>query len=59
MKEGGHPKPTSSIEKLNNFIIDGRLMDLDYAGRKFTWSNWQFDGGLVLERLDRGLALTT
>ena len=58
-KEGGRPKTTSSIVEFSNFINDGSLMDLGYVGRKFTWSNRQFDGGLVQERLDRGLVSTT
>ncbi|XP_016172584.1 uncharacterized protein LOC107614975 [Arachis ipaensis] len=57
-KEGGRMKSASSIQKFNDFIKKAELVDMGYEGKKFTWSNRQFGGNFIQERLDRALVST-
>ncbi|KAI8022804.1 hypothetical protein LOK49_LG03G02298 [Camellia lanceoleosa] len=43
------------IDAFRSAVNDYGLVDLGYVGAKFTWCNNR-QGGLVRERLDRGLA---
>ena len=54
-KEGGSDKSQSSIDNFVAFTNNGRLVDLEFAGRYYTWSNRRYDGGLIRERLDKSL----
>ena len=49
-------KSTESIDGFNNFINKGNLVDLGFVGYKFIWSTRSFEGNLIRERTDRGLA---
>ena len=54
-KLGGRMKATDSIDAFNNFINRGSMVDLGFVGYEFTWSNRNFGGTLVKERIDRSL----
>ncbi|XP_072066236.1 uncharacterized protein [Arachis hypogaea] len=54
-KEGGRAKSDASIQKFNDFINAGGLVDIGFEGEKFTWNNRQFGGNFIQERLDRAL----
>lgn len=46
------------MEKFQKLAQQAALIDLGYKGPAFTWSNNQFDGTLIMQRLDRVLATT-
>lgn len=56
-KWGGRPVGSSSISGLmNRFLWQIGMIDLGFSGNPFTWSNGREGRGLIMERLDRGLA---
>ena len=55
-KIGGRTKAVDSIDAFNSFINRGDMADLGFVGYKFTWSNRSFEGNLVREWIDKGLA---
>ncbi|CAL2255003.1 unnamed protein product [Prunus armeniaca] len=54
-KQGGTPHSTSSMCNFRNFVVNCGLLDLEFVGYPFTWSNRR-GGGRIQERLDRALA---
>ncbi|XP_028785741.1 uncharacterized protein LOC114741653 [Neltuma alba] len=54
-KEGGRTRPLRSFEEFQSFMSSCQLMDLDFKGMRFTWSNNRLEGANVKERLDRAL----
>ncbi|KAJ8426626.1 hypothetical protein Cgig2_016069 [Carnegiea gigantea] len=57
-KKGGSPKCQASIDNIRTFFIDNGLYDLEFTGDEFTWCNYQENGMVVEERLDRFCANT-
>ncbi|MDV3200531.1 MAG: endonuclease/exonuclease/phosphatase family protein [Pigeon pea little leaf phytoplasma] len=55
-KAGGRMKTASSIDGFNAFVSSCGLLDLGFVSSKFTWTNRQYGGELIQERLDRCLA---
>ncbi|KAI9126130.1 hypothetical protein K1719_002551 [Acacia pycnantha] len=53
-KEGGNPRSMRKIIKFQSLLYDCNLLDLEFKGSQFTWSNKR-PGGIVRERLDRAL----
>ncbi|XP_060974670.1 uncharacterized protein LOC133039749 [Cannabis sativa] len=53
-KEGGPLRREQLMEDFRKSIDDCGVTPLDYTGNKFTWSNKNYNGLLVKERLDRG-----
>ena len=56
-KLDGRVKAADSIGAFNSFINRGSMVDLGFVGYEFTWSNRNFGGNLVRERIDRSLVL--
>ncbi|CAL9004798.1 unnamed protein product [Prunus brigantina] len=54
-KSGGRDASVYQSRFLRQFMDNAGLIDLGFQGQKFTWRNNRFDGGLIQERLDRGL----
>lgn len=42
--------------QLRRLVQVATLLDLSYRGPAYTWSNNQYDGTLIMQRLDRVLA---
>lgn len=55
-KQGGAEVSSSRIEKFQAMISDCALMDLEFKGNAFTWSNNQSREANIRERIDRALA---
>lgn len=52
-KEGGNIIYDFSFGRFHGWMFDYNLLDMEFKGSKFTWSNRQFDGSFVREMLDR------
>lgn len=56
-KWGGRPVGSSSIgNALNQFLWNSGMLDLGFSGNPYTWTNGREGRGLIMERLDRGVA---
>ncbi len=55
-KEGGTVGSSSVPNYLNELLFELGVVDLGFAGNKFTWSNKRWGKGSIRERLDRGIA---
>jgi hypothetical protein len=55
-KEGGAVRPERQMQSFRNVLESCNLYDLGYNGAQFTWTNGQYDGNLIMERLDRAVA---
>ncbi|KAF7115523.1 hypothetical protein RHSIM_RhsimUnG0053200 [Rhododendron simsii] len=55
-KQGGGECPRSRIELFQSFLSDCALMDLEFKGPAYTWTNNQGEGFNIRERLDKALA---
>uniref|UniRef100_A0A803QG02 Reverse transcriptase domain-containing protein n=1 Tax=Cannabis sativa TaxID=3483 RepID=A0A803QG02_CANSA len=53
-KEGGPLRREQLMEEFRKTIDDCNVTPLDFMGDKFTWTNKNYNGLLVKERLDRG-----
>lgn len=47
---------SSSTGPLSRFLRTTGMIDLGFSGNPYTWSNGRKGRGLIMERLDRGLA---
>lgn len=54
-KSGGRIRSESSLSAFQEFVFDGKLIDIGFKGSRFTWANNQLGNHLIKERLDRGL----
>lgn len=54
-KSGGVPRQESAMQEIRDVIDECGLSDPGFIGPKFTWSNNQFNGEIIWERLDRFL----
>lgn len=54
-KYGGNPRLPSSFVRFQGWMFDCEMMDLEFKGCKFTWSNGQNGDGLIRERIDRAV----
>ena len=52
-KKRGPSKPQSTIDSFLEAFLDCGLFDMDYSGYHYTWCNFQDNGVVVEERLDR------
>ena len=52
-KWGGDDRNFHQMNAFREVLLDCSLQDLGYTGADFTWTNGQYDGGLVRVRLDR------
>ncbi|KAJ8430219.1 LOW QUALITY PROTEIN: hypothetical protein Cgig2_009397 [Carnegiea gigantea] len=57
-KKRGPSKSQTLIDKFRESFLDNGLYDLGYSGYEFTWRNYQQNGTVVEERLDRFCADT-
>lgn len=55
-KWGGNFRNPRSFSLFQDWTAECDMVDLDFKGQKFTWSNGQLGGGLIKERLDRAMA---
>ncbi|CAN1269326.1 LINE-1 retrotransposable element ORF2 protein [Linum perenne] len=54
-KEGNRPPNMRSMREFNSFVNEASLVDMEYTGARFTWSNNQEGADEVKQRIDRGL----
>ncbi|KAF7809654.1 reverse transcriptase [Senna tora] len=52
-KLGGRPVKALDVFRFQNFVTNCCLIDMEFKGHPFTWSNKQHDGDHIKERLDR------
>ncbi|TXG54013.1 hypothetical protein EZV62_019269 [Acer yangbiense] len=52
-KKGGVIRSNTTMSSFREAVDDCALMDMGYVGNKYTWSNRQFKGELIQERIDR------
>ncbi|KAL6137675.1 hypothetical protein ACLB2K_062964 [Fragaria x ananassa] len=57
-KDGGNPWNPSKRRFLREFMEANDLIDIQFKGQKYTWSNNWPGGGLIKIRLDRGIVNT-
>ncbi|KAH7835784.1 hypothetical protein Vadar_029843 [Vaccinium darrowii] len=57
-KQGGRLVNCNRMEIFNNFISDSGLIDLDFNGINYTWSNKRAGDNSIRERIDKALANT-
>lgn len=55
-KFGGRPCGSSSINYLENFMLNTGTIDLGYKGSTFTWRNNRIGLGHIRQCLDRAIA---
>ncbi|KAG5554870.1 hypothetical protein RHGRI_012438 [Rhododendron griersonianum] len=55
-KFGGLPVSSSRLEAFNGLISDCSLLDLEFKGLNYTWSNNREGSANIRERIDRALA---
>lgn len=55
-KKGGRPRAESSFHMYRHFVSQLNMADLQFSGRKWTWSNNREGDDFVEERLDRFFA---
>lgn len=56
-KLGGSKKTKKKHSDFKKMVVDAGLIDLGYSGPAYTWTNYQQGSNLILERLDRALAM--
>ncbi|KAK0608671.1 hypothetical protein LWI29_034165 [Acer saccharum] len=52
-KKGGVIRSNTAMSSFREAVDDCALIDMGYVGNKYTWSNRQFKGDLIQERIDR------
>lgn len=55
-KQGGGTCNRARLERFQQLLSNCALMDLEFKGPRFTWSNNQGEGSNIRERLDKALA---
>ncbi|KAH7853442.1 hypothetical protein Vadar_002449 [Vaccinium darrowii] len=55
-KQGGEACKRSRVERFQQLLSDCEMMDLEFKGPAYTWSNNQGWAGNIRERLDRAVA---
>ena len=53
---GSRTFPSLASNEFKETIAQCNFLDLGFSGSNFTWTNSQFGGGYIAERLDRALA---
>ena len=52
-KEEGNQLCSRELEELASFLSECNLMQMEFKGQRFTWSNGRFGDDNILERIDR------
>ena len=55
-RTGSRTFPSLASNEFKETIAQCNFLDLGFSGSNFTWTNSQFGGGYIAERLDRALA---
>lgn len=54
-KQGGNVRSENSFVRFRGWMFDCDMLDMEYKGCCFTWTNGQKEDGFVRERLDRAV----
>lgn len=57
-KQGGREVSSNRMECFNNFISNSGLIDLEFKGINYTWTNKRVGKDNLRERIDKALANT-
>ncbi|KAH7840972.1 hypothetical protein Vadar_024028 [Vaccinium darrowii] len=57
-KQGGREINSNRLERFNNFVSDSGLIDLEFKGINYTWTNKREGDDNIRERIDKALANT-
>lgn len=57
-KQGGWGVNSNCMERFNNFVSDSGMMDLEFEGINYTWTNKIEGDESIRERIDKALANT-